>query len=177
MVAVCRIPGTSASALLSARFGTTGSPRCSPLFTAVLVHGWYIPSLRDAVTVCGRCRRVGSSRTRPIVPTSYRSSPARTRDHRATRFDCALWRTQPRSEGLPHRKTNNRDPAGTTSPVIRTRRLAPFGDHSPKERRSATHEFAIVTGTGRVDRAPATTENDSIVNHSLPGWSVHRVVR
>jgi hypothetical protein len=43
-------------ALLTIDFRVAVSPRGSPLFTAVLVHGWYMNGLLDITTVGGQLK-------------------------------------------------------------------------------------------------------------------------
>ena len=54
------VPGKGAIGLLTAGFRVTVTPRCSPVFTAVLVHGWYMSLLLDATTVGGQHGDVGA---------------------------------------------------------------------------------------------------------------------
>ena len=48
-------PGRWVPPLLTAGFSLTVSPRCSPLFTVMLVHGWYMDPLHRSTTLRGGC--------------------------------------------------------------------------------------------------------------------------
>ena len=75
---VSALPGRAAFGLITTRFRVTVTPRCSPRFTVVLVHGWYMDVLLDITTLGGHGRRFGSCRgqarspDRTVVRTSRR---------------------------------------------------------------------------------------------------------
>ena len=77
MVADSCIPGRAASALLSAPPGSAASPRSSPWFTAVLVHGWYMNVLLDITTVGGLTEMSERSKPRLDPQGSYRREATR----------------------------------------------------------------------------------------------------
>ena len=78
------LPGRAAFGLITTRFRVTVTPRCSPRFTVVLVHGWYMDVLLDITTLGGHGRRFGSCRgqarspDRTVVRTSRRVGDAGT---------------------------------------------------------------------------------------------------
>lgn len=88
---VCCRPGRAVPPLLTTAFWLTVSPRCSPLFTVMLVHGWYMKPLHCVTTQRGgsfgaRWREEGFRRR--SMPREYRwREPSRHRPH-AVRPNC-----------------------------------------------------------------------------------------
>ena len=60
------VPGSAAFDLLTTRFRMTVGDRCSPWFTAVLVHGWYMRLLRGRITEREETCEVGARRAGSI---------------------------------------------------------------------------------------------------------------
>lgn len=68
------VPGRAVIGLLTGRFQLTVAPRCSPVFTVVLVHVWYMNVLLDVTTVGGHNGDLGAGTSRldpTIVPAPW----------------------------------------------------------------------------------------------------------